>query len=252
MMLCIDPTLTIVDITHAIAPQARAQAAETLHAAYRYFPSGTVHVVVVDPGVGSSRDILALSAGGFRFVVPNNGLVTPVLAGENPELAVRVENPAYQAAAVSQTFHGRDIFAPVAAHLAGGLPLAALGPAVAPGDIRRLHLPTPTLEDADTLVGQVVAVDRFGNLITNIEEADLQRFLDGCAQDTANVTIGRTRIQGLSRSYVSVPTGRLLAIIGSRATLEIAVNGGNARRILGNGPGCKVYVTPLTAEVHSG
>jgi len=227
VILSITPTVTIVDISHDIPPQDVREAAYVLYAAYPYFPQGTIHVVVVDPGVGSERRAIALRTPQATFVAPDNGILSYVVARERAEEIVNLTNPCYHLSPVSRTFHGRDIFAPVAAYLARGIPLAELGEPLA--EIITFALPRPQVHPDGTIVGQIIHIDRFGNLITSIKAEDL----------TAHPLPGRGVIEvkgeaipGIANSYAEVAPGELLAIIGSSNHLEIAVSGGSAAQTL--------------------
>ncbi len=250
VILSLCPDARIVDISHLIEPRDVVQAACTLRAAYPYFPKGTVHVGVVDPGVGGARRILAASAGEYLFLAPDNGVLWPILEGLGVDTVVSVTQEAFFLSPVSATFHGRDIFAPVAASLAKGTPLSALGPPVEPGKIKRLEIPTPEQHGKDALSGSIVTVDRFGNLLTNIHREDMVRFAAGRAWRDLRVEIKGRCIQGISRTYSSAGEGALLALFGSRGCLEIAVSSGNAARRLGAGRGDRVRVgfPPATAS----
>ena len=242
VILSINPSVTIVDISHNIPPQDLVRAGYLMEASYRYFASGTVHVAVVDPGVGSDRSIVGVEMKGHRFLVPDNGVMTAVLTDGHAERAVRVENSSFFLDSVSRTFHGRDIFAPVAAHLSMGLDLEEFGPRFEPSELMRLRLPQPLFAEAGEIVGAVVAVDRFGNMVTNIRERDLSelRFPD----DTSDliIQIGGKSIHGISDSYSAAAPGRLLAIMGSTGRLEVSVNCGNASRLCKAGPGETVRI----------
>ena len=163
--------VNIADISHAVQPQNVLHGALLLGRAYRYFPGGSIHVAVVDPGVGTARRGIALQVGKHTFVGPDNGLFTVPLTSGEPFSAVSLDNAAYHLPAVSHSFHGRDVFAPVAAHLANGVPLSAMGEPVI--DPMILNIPKP-LRVASGWQAQVLLVDGFGNLITNLSEGDLQ------------------------------------------------------------------------------
>ena len=231
VILGINSSVQIVDITHAVPPQDIHEAAFLIRSAYCYFPKGTIHVIVVDPGVGSDRRAIVCQTDRASFVCPDNGLLTYLLqeienGGEQSADVVAIENRAYCLPEVSQTFHGRDIFAPVAAHLSLGVPLADIGPSVQDP----IRLPIPDLKISDRkLTGQVVKIDRFGNAITNISETTLARL-----KSTPNyeITIGSTQLRRINRAYAESDIGELLAIIGSFGMLEIAVNGGSAEKVL--------------------
>jgi hypothetical protein len=238
----IHPKARVVDLSHGIEPQNVAQGAYILAASYAYFPIGSVHVGVVDPGVGGDRRILALEVDGHRFVVPDNGLIEMVLARGLPLTAVSVESPRYVLDRISHTFHGRDIFAPVAAHLATGLPLTELGPAVDADSMVTGVAPRCRFSTSRCVEGQVIAVDRFGNLMTNIGTDAIDRL--GLRSDGLGmvVELSDRRIDGLVTAYDQVDRLAPLAIIGSRGLLEISVNGGNAHRCLGAGVADRVRV----------
>jgi S-adenosyl-L-methionine hydrolase (adenosine-forming) len=239
------PDAGIVDISHRISPQDLVQAAYLISSAYRYFPKGTVHVVVVDPGVGSNRAIIALEVAGFFFLAPDNGVLTLILEKATAERAVKVENRRFFLENPSRTFHGRDIFAPVSAHLAMGGDIHELGPCIAPSALVNLSIPKPLTEKTGELIGAVIDIDRFGNLITNIDEGLIQTL---CEKNRSNamVYIGKHIISGLQVSYAGVSPGAMLAIIGSRGTLEISINRGSAKDYFSAAIGD--YVTVSTDE----
>ncbi|MES1254158.1 MAG: SAM-dependent chlorinase/fluorinase [Acidobacteriota bacterium] len=234
VILGICPSATLVDISHDVPPQDVVAASLELAAAYRYFPAGTIFLVVVDPGVGSSRPAIAAAAGGYVFVAPDNGVLNGALADLPAPEVVELTEPRYQRPTVSRTFEGRDRFAPAAAWLATGVPLASLGPPAAP--LSRLVLPTPVL-DATGAVGQVVRVDRFGNLISNIHRDTLAQV----GASALDVHIG-TCAPALVATYADVAAGELCALVGSTGHLEVAVNGASAALRLGLGRGAAVHV----------
>jgi hypothetical protein len=236
------PDAKIVDISHQISPHNLVQAAFLINSAYRYFPKGTVHVVVVDPSVGSDRTIIALKAAGFFFLAPDNGVLTPILEKESIDRSVKVENRRYFLETVSRTFHGRDIFAPVAAHLFSGGDINELGPSIPLNALGHLSLPKPEISRTGELIGIVIDIDRFGNLITNIDEGLIQEFCEKNGPELT-VRIGQIRISGLRASYAGVSPGAALAIIGSRGTLEISINRGSAMESFSAVPGAMVKVS---------
>jgi S-adenosyl-L-methionine hydrolase (adenosine-forming) len=243
VILGIDPTVIIVDISHDISPPSPhppvppnfggaggrgvREAAYVLYAACPYFPQDTVHVVVVDPGVGSERRAIALRTPQAAFVAPDNGVLSYVVAVERVEEIVHLTNPRYHLSPVSRTFHGRDVFAPVAAHLARGIPLAELGQPLT--EIVTFPLPRPQFRPDGAIVGQVIHVDRFGNLITSIMSKD---WADSSPQVESVVKIKGRRIRGIVNTYAEVTAGKLLALIGSEGHLEISVSGGSASQTL--------------------
>jgi S-adenosyl-L-methionine hydrolase (adenosine-forming) len=236
VILGLAPTVRLVDITHEIPPGDLPAGALALAAAYRHFPRRTIHVVVVDPGVGSARAALVVQTDDYCFVGPDNGVLSLALAGEHIQAIHRLERPQWFHQPVSATFHGRDVFAPVAAHLSRGVPAAEFGPAQR--DFIRLDWP-PVKIKGDILIGELVYFDRFGNGITNIPGQQLE------ARIPASVDIatrhGRRRAP-LVPFFQAVPRGYTLAMIGSSGFLEIAVNGGSARQKLALRRGDRVRV----------
>lgn len=221
VILGLAPGVPLVDITHEVEPQQVAEGALALDGAAAFFPSGTIHVAVVDPGVGTLRRGIVVAAGGQLFVGPDNGLFTPVLARGGWE-AFELTAPEYRLAVVSRTFHGRDVFAPAAAHLARGVPPARFGPPIA--DPVRLAW-EEAREVAGGVAGTVVHVDRFGNLVTSITAQHVER-VAGRARS------GGVRIAGrllpMVGTYGELPAGGAGALIGSRNRLEVVVREGSA------------------------
>lgn len=234
VMLGICPEASLVDISHEVAPQDVVGAALELSAAYPYFPSGTIFLVVVDPAVGSTRRAIAVEAGGYRFVAPDNGVLSVVLERSPLSGAVELTASEYARSTISKTFEGRDRFAPAAAWLATGVPLTALG-GPAPSLVR-IELPSPRATEAG-IDGAVLRVDRFGNLITNIDRATLQK-LSG----VVTVQIGSHVIPRIVATYAEAQPGELCALVGSSDHLEIAVNGGSAAATVGQGRGAIVQL----------
>ncbi len=237
VILGINRVATLVDITHGIPPQDIPTAALVVDAASRCFPPGTVHLVVVDPGVGSERRNIALACRGQYFVAPDNGVLTAVHA-DSQDVAVSLEETVFFRKPISATFHGRDIFAPVAASLSRGTPLTSFGPTIT--DLVHADLPQPTVSPT-AIDGQVLMVDHFGNLITNIGGAALEAL-----GANLEITIGKERIMGMQPSYAQAPPQALLAAINSFEVLEIAVNQGNAAERLQAGAGTPVRVNIST------
>lgn len=233
VILSLAPDAQLVDITHEVTPQAVREAAFVLASAYGYFPPGTVHLVVVDPGVGSDRRLLAVRAGPYYFVAPDNGVLSLALRAQGACEAIALTRSAYWRAEVSRTFHGRDILAPVAAHLANGVPLAALGEPLR--EWVQLAWPAPERR-GQAIVGHVLHIDRFGNLVTDIPAAML-----GARADW-RVAVGRVRADGLRPTYASVGRGEPLALIGSHGYLEVAVREGSAAELAGAKVGDAVQV----------
>jgi S-adenosylmethionine hydrolase len=240
VILSINPSARIVDITHRIPPGLIQEASTIIKDAYRYFPSGTVHVGVIDPGVGGKRRPIAVVAEGHFFVGPDNGLFWPIIEEHPGAEVIHLTEKRYWMDTISSTFHGRDIFAPVAAHLSRGTDPYLLGKKI--DNPTALASPLARRKD-DMLIGEVIRVDHFGNLITNITREELGRFpsSEGCI-----VTIGSLVLGKISATYSDVSEGEPLALIGSSNLLEIAVNRGRAIRDLGIecGVGTKVVICP--------
>lgn len=228
VILSINPSAIVVDVCHYIDPQDLIEAAYLIKSSYSFFPKGTVHIIVVDPGVGGNRSIVAVKLSGHIFLAPDNGVLTLLMDEEEVEAIVRVENPNYFLNSISRTFHGRDIFAPVGSHITKGVPIEALGPHLNIKDIIRLNIPKPHISNKDELTGTVISIDRFGNCISNIDENYLNKFFKNGSEKKLEVKTGKTIIKGLSRTYTDVGSGCPLAIIGSSGFLEIALNGNNA------------------------
>jgi len=235
----IAPGVRVIDITHEVAPQDVRGGGITWAAATRWFPEGTVHVAVVDPGVGTRRRILAFRGRGAIYLAPDNGLVGHVLERREVREARIVERKELFLPRVSRTFHGRDIFAPVAAHLASGLELAAVGRPVPRGAYERDELPRARVKKTRSrgrasveARGEVIHIDVFGNAMTNLMP------LEGL--ELATLEVGELVIRGLSNAYGEVRPGRPLAIEGSSGWIEIAVNRGSAARELGIEVGARV------------
>jgi S-adenosylmethionine hydrolase len=235
VILGIAPEARLVDVTHAVPPQDVFAGALALRAAAPWFPAGTVHLAVVDPGVGTAREPIVIETATARFVGPNNGLLT--LAARPPWRVYVCEAPAFRLPDTSATFHGRDVFAPAAAFLAGGAPAAAFGRPLEEERCVRLRLPEPRRE-GPALVGEVIHVDGFGNLVTSIRAEHL-----GSAGAGSRIEAGGEVIMGLSRTYGEAAPGALVALVGSSELLEIAVRDGSAAARLGLGRGGVVRLT---------
>ena len=243
VILSVDPSAQIVDLSHDIAPQDIAGAAYCISSAYRYFPAGSIHIVVVDPGVGGRRSIIAVSMAGHFFLAPDNGVLSRIISSGKVESITRVENNSYFLAPVSRTFHGRDIFAPVAGHLSRGISVDCLGRKMTADCTLHLDLPVPHLSENREITGQVIHVDRFGNLITNIEYPFIQKIFGGVGDRHLKIVIGAHLISGLSAYYQETGPQSLLAIVGSMGFVEIAVNRGSAASFCGASPGSIVSVS---------
>ncbi|HEX5167314.1 MAG TPA: SAM-dependent chlorinase/fluorinase [Thermomicrobiales bacterium] len=222
-LLGVNRNVTIVDVTHHIPPQDITEAAFQIATVWSAFPPGTIHVIVVDPGVGGERRAVVVEAGGQFFVTPDNGVLTLLTANVVPGEVVVLDRPEYFLADVSSTFHGRDIFAPVAGHLStGSVALAELG-TPAPTD-SLVALPWAPIQDTPSRIhAPVVSIDRFGNCRTLIA----RRHLTADA-DLIYVRCGDVTVKGIHRTYGDVPVGKTMALFGSHGGLEIAVRGGSA------------------------
>ena len=245
VMLSICPSVSIVDITHRIGPQDIRQAAYLIPSYYHFFPEGTVHIVVVDPGVGSQRSILAVNHRKHFFIAPDNGVLTLLLNAEKSDTIIRIDNSDYFLKPLSATFHGRDIFAALGANLSCGTKLDALGSRIDAKDMVRLQDLRCRISQAGELIGKIVSIDRFGNLITNIDSISLAAFCQTSTLKHPQIHIGAFVISGLSGTYADAAPKAPLALIGSRNYLEIAVNGGNAKNKLRAKKGDPVRLTLL-------
>jgi S-adenosylmethionine hydrolase len=225
VLLSLAPNAVLVDVTHAIPPGDVRAAAYVLGRTWHRFPPATVHLVVVDPGVGSARSPLAIGVEGHFFVGPDNGVFTPVLRDTEVE-AVVLRTPE----SASPTFHGRDLFAPAAAALAAGTPLEALGEPLQ-GIPERLAYTAPHHE-GKTVVGEIIYIDRFGSLVTNLTTE--------LVPNNATLEVEDLNLGPLRRTFSDVTTGGLLAYVGSGGAIEIAVRNGSAARRLGVGIGGRV------------
>ena len=236
VMLGICPDVTLVDITHDIPAHDLLEGALQLAASYRYFPPGTIFLAVVDPGVGSARRGIAADTGDYRFVAPDNGVLTAVLRETPPKKVVELTERRYARPTVSRTFEGRDRFAPAAAWLAKGIQLSALG-RPAP-EYQQIDIPPP-VSDGDRLAGQVLRVDRFGNLVTNVDRRTLERFSQGHG---IAITVGAQDVPRLVATYFDIGEGEVCALYGSTDHLEIAANGSSAALRLGLGRGAPIAI----------
>ena len=257
----INSDVTVIDLTHGIGPQNIAHGAAVLADSYRYFPSGSIFVAVVDPGVGTERAAILLETPDARFVAPDNGLLTLVCRQYEPTFgdtdtaghaavpdacrAWRLTNPDYWRHPVSSTFHGRDVFATVAAHLSlSAAPDLLSEPA---SDITTLPLPVPR-PDGNALRGHVIYADAFGNLITDLTADVLDAAGISSGDPDVTVAIAGHTIKGLSRTFHDLPGSGLRALIGSHDRLEIAVVDGSAAATLGLGGGTAVVITTGTSQ----
>lgn len=249
VILSINPEANIVDICHTIQPQNVLQAAFVFSTTYSYFPKDTIHLIIVDPGVGSERKALLLKTNSAVFIAPDNGVLSYVVNDLSPapprsstsELqditlkpgieAFAITNPRFWRHPVSPTFHGRDIFAPVAAHLSSGIHPSEFGERLS--SVKAFPIPRPTPDAWGNLIGSVLHIDHFGNVVTNIKRNDINR--------QAIIKIGKEQISGLSDFYAQKED--LMALIGSHGYLEIALKDGNASSFLGVTVGDRVTVS---------
>lgn len=242
VILSIEPRARIVDISHEIAPYGIPEAAFVLSQACRHFPPGTVHVVVVDPGVGTPRRPILAEAGGHYFAAPDNGVLSMIYAREKHKVrAIAAERFFLQP--VSGTFHGRDIFAPVAAHLARGVVPSRFGRLIV--DYARGGFAQPARLDNRTWSGQILKIDRFGNLITNFPAAEFARI----AGDSFEMLAGACRITRHARSYAEGGPSEAFLIAGSSGYLEIAAHQSSAAKLTGCLAGAAVRLTMLRRTV---
>lgn len=227
VILSINPGAQVVDISHQIKAGSIIQAANLVRETFPFFPKGTVHLAVVDPGVGSERRLMGLEAAGHFFVGPDNGIFWPVIEDHEEITIIQLTEKKYFLPSISHTFHGREIFAPVAAHLSRDVELKRMGSRMY--DPVKLKVPKPQ-QEGEILYGQITRVDNFGNLITNIHRSDLEAFVQS---DKPLIRVGDLTIKELSPIYADMEEGEALALINSADWLEIAVNLGRASQYVG-------------------
>lgn len=233
VILGICPEARIVDISHDVKPFEIGEGGYAIAQAYRYFPKKTVHVVVVDPGVGTARRPILMEAAGQYFVAPDNGVLAAIYGREEHKIRL-ISNDAYFLKPVSRTFHGRDIFAPVAAHLASGVAPALLGKIVK--DYLRPVFEKPQRTGKRTWMGRILRIDRFGNVVTNFhasEFPDLER-------RNFTLTVGLSAVEVMARSYAECGPGELFAIVGSSGYVEVSVGQASAAKAIGCETGAAV------------
>ena len=235
VMIGICPDVTLIDITHEITPHDVMEGALQLAASCRYFPAGTIFLAVVDPGVGSPRKGIAAEAGDYRFVAPDNGVLTEVFRDVPPKRVVELTERRYARPTVSRTFEGRDRFAPAAAWLAKGIQLSALGRTIT--TYQQLEIPQPVAGEA--LAGVVLLIDRFGNLVTNIDRRTFEAFSRG---QSVALSVAGHPVAGVVATYADIHQGEVCALFGSSEHLEFAVNGGSAAAALGVARGAAVEI----------
>jgi S-adenosylmethionine hydrolase len=226
VILGINPWCTLIDISHEVIPHDVRQGALILANGYSYFPRETIHLAVVDPGVGSTRKPILLVTKSYFFLGPDNGLLSLAAKKDGVRKAIVLSNQDFFRLPVSPTFHGRDIFAPIAGHLSAGIQPELLGRKVR--SWVKLDLGEPKIVKAD-LVGEISHIDVFGNIVTNISQQDLNRF---AKKRAIVISIGKREIRGLRKGYWEAKKGELLALIGSGDFLEISVREGDAQKVL--------------------
>jgi S-adenosylmethionine hydrolase len=236
----VNPGVTMVDITNAVQSFDILDGALAIVQAYHYFPKDTVHVVVVDPGVGGSRRPIVVNAGAYQFVAPDNGVLSLVYEREERISVRHITSDHYFHHPVSNTFHGRDIFAPVAAYLSKGVDAAKFGEEIS--DYVRFLGPKPKPAGPNSWKAVVLKTDKFGNLITNITARDIPQLFDG-PNAAFRITVGKADVTRLYNSYSQGPPGELFAIVGSAGYLEISANKGAASRLAGADKGSEVNLT---------
>ena len=260
VILGINPKAHIIDITHSIKPQNIAQGAFILSITYRYFPKGTIHMAIVDPGVGTERQAIILKTPLAFFIAPDNGILSYIINELSPEgfvgdetrlppggtkskkslEAVAITNPRFWRDPVSPTFHGRDIFAPVAAGLSLGISLYEFGERIT--SLHVFRIPRPSLDPQGNLIGHILYVDHFGNMITDIKNTDLLSAAQSSVKPESPVIVevAGHRIQGIKRYYAEGEG--VMAVLGSSGYLEISLREGSACDFLGTDVGDEVKV----------
>lgn len=236
----INPASRIVDITNVVQSFDILDGAIAIAQAYSYFPADTIHVVVVDPGVGGQRRPILVNAGQYLFVAPDNGVLSLVYEREERVTVRHITAEHYFRQPVSNTFHGRDVFAPVAAYLSKGVEAAKFGDEI--NDYARFAAPRAKSAGANNWKGVVLKIDKFGNMITNITPGDIPQIFDGSSQGF-KITAGKAEVSKLYTSYAAGQPGELFAILGSSGFLEISANKGSAARLAGADRGSEVNVT---------
>ena len=234
VILSVNPNARIVDISHEIPAHDITNTAFTLLRAYRFFPHGTIHVVVVDPKVGGRRKNIAVRTNNYLFVGPDNGLFTFVFKKEPPQEIREIINPPFILSTISHTFHGRDVLAPCAGHLSRGENFSDIGPQLK--NLQQLRYPSVTREN-NVLRGEVVMIDFFGNMITNISE---HIFFSFAGKQNVEISFANERFTQISKRYLDVPAGSPLVLFGSSGFMEISINEGSASNY---------FMTPLGSPV---
>lgn len=226
VIAAISPCANVIDICHNSPPQDILHGAYLLSTSYKHFPRKTIHVAVIDPGVGSNRDIICAETEDYFFLAPNNGLLSLIAHKEKFTRITQITNNAYFLPAPGHTFHGRDIFAPVAAHLSLGIRASQLGNSIS--QLEHIDIPQPVYKKPGQLEGYIVHIDRFGNLVTNITSGHIKEVKSNYKD--IEVIIGKRKIKRLRNTYAEVGAGEPVALIGSADFLEISVNQGDAQQ----------------------
>ncbi len=232
------PQANIVDITHNVQPQDITRASMLIYNSCDYFPADTIHLVIVDPGVGSARDILVLKTENHIFIGPDNGVFTHLLLNKKFEAIYSLENINLFHHRPSHTFHGRDIMAPVAAHLANGMPISNVGSLIQPNRCTSIKLPQNIVKDK-LILGMVTSIDHFGNIETSITRNELEPI----AKHSITIEISGQHIKGIHRCYSETPPHTFLMLFNSRNHLEVAISAGNAASTLSCNIGEKVILS---------
>ena len=236
VILSINPGCQIIDITHHISPQDREEAAFVLKSAHRFFPQETIHLVVVDPGVGSERKPIIVETARNWFIGPDNGVFSLIFSEDQQKRVWEITNDRYFLSPVSPTFHGRDIFAPVAAHLSSGVSIHELGKELK--DFVHLEGLEPEVHQ-DMLKGRIVFIDHFGNLVSNISHT---LFTKAVGKNSFQITVGNQVLGGIYPTYADAEDGEVFALFGSSQQLEISVRNGNCQKLLNVTKGLQVSV----------
>jgi len=236
VILSINPGCQIIDITHHISPQDREEAAFVLKSAHPFFPHNTIHLVVVDPGVGSARKPIIVESAGSWFVGPDNGVFSFIFLEDQQKRVWEITNARYFLSPVSPTFHGRDIFAPIAAHLSSGVSIHELGKELK--DFVQLEGLEPEV-DQDILKGRIVFIDHFGNLVSNISHKLFTRVV---GKNPFQLTVGNRVLRRIYPTYSDAEDGEVLALFGSSQQLEISVRNGKCQRLLNATKGFQVSI----------
>jgi S-adenosylmethionine hydrolase len=240
VILTINPHATLVDLSHHVPPHSVEDASYLLKSCYRYFPNGTVHVAVVDPGVGSARRAITVKSARYFFLAPDNGVLSYIFDDEQPVEVREINQRKFRRESPGRTFDGRDLFAPAAARLAKQEPFESYGPVI--GDYQTFPIAQPHWEQA-TLVGEIVYVDRFGNLISNLTQQHLEEVRLVAKGRQLSILIGKRIIEGLVESYSEGMAEKPSALINSDGKLEVFLKEASAADLLQVGRGARIEVS---------